>query len=67
MAGIRPQSSETHRTRLTVVGDLIKFPDDVATPTADLIVRLTNQYYQAKGPTDSFAGTNTRFHIPCGT
>ena len=29
-------------------------------------VRLTNRYYQAKGPTDPFIGTNTGFHIPRG-
>jgi hypothetical protein len=33
---IRPQKEETHRTRLTVGGNLIDYPDDVSTPTADL-------------------------------
>ena len=37
MAKIRPQKAETHRTRLTVGGDLINFPCDVTTPTAYLI------------------------------
>ena len=36
-AEIRPQKAETHRTRLTVGGNLIHFPGDVTTPTADLI------------------------------
>ena len=34
---IRPQKAETHRTRLTVGGNLINFPGDVTTPTAYLI------------------------------
>ena len=34
---IRPQKAETHRTRLTAGGNLIHFPGDVTTPTADLI------------------------------
>ena len=34
---IRPQKAETHRTRLTVGGNLIHFPGDVTTPTAYLI------------------------------
>jgi hypothetical protein len=33
---IRPQKDETHRTRLTVGGNLIDYPDNVSTPTADL-------------------------------
>jgi hypothetical protein len=33
---IRPQKTEPHRTRLTVGGNLIEYPDDVSTPTADL-------------------------------
>jgi hypothetical protein len=32
---IRPQKEETHRTQLTVGGNLIKYPDDVSTPTAN--------------------------------
>ena len=37
MAEIRPQKAETHRTRINVEGNLILFPGDVTTPTADLI------------------------------
>ena len=38
---MRPQKEETHRTRLTVGGNLINFPGDVSTKTADLpLVRL---------------------------
>ena len=37
MAKIRPQKDETHRTRLTVGGNLIHFPGDVKKPTAYLI------------------------------
>ena len=37
VAEIRPQKAETHSTRLTVGGNLIHFPGDVTTPTADLI------------------------------
>ena len=38
MAKIRPQKAETNRTKLTVGGNLINFPGDVTTPTADLIM-----------------------------
>ena len=38
VARIRPQKAETHRTRLTVGRNLIHFPGDVTTPTADLIM-----------------------------
>ena len=34
---IIPQKAETHRTRLSVGGNLIYFPGDVTTPTSDLI------------------------------
>ena len=37
VAKIRPQKAETHRNILTVGGNLINFPGDVTTPTADLI------------------------------
>ena len=37
VAEIKPQKAETHRTRLTVGGNLINFPGDVTTPTADII------------------------------
>ena len=37
MSKIRPQKAETHRTRLTVGGNLINFPGDVTTSTSDLI------------------------------
>ena len=37
MAVIQLQKSETHCTRLTVGGNLIKFPGDVTTNTEDLI------------------------------
>ena len=35
-AEIRPQKDKIHRTRLTVGGNLINFPGDVTTLTADL-------------------------------
>ena len=37
VAKIRPQKAETHCTRLIAGGNLINFPGDVTTPTADLI------------------------------
>ena len=37
VAEIRPQKAETHRTRLNLGGNLIHFPGDVTTPTANLI------------------------------
>jgi hypothetical protein len=36
VATIRPQKAETHRVRLTVGGNLIDYPGDVSTPTADM-------------------------------
>ena len=33
---IRPQKIETHRTRLTVGGNLIEYPGEVSTPTLEL-------------------------------
>ena len=32
---IRPQKTETHRTRLTAGGNLIDYPVEVSTPTSD--------------------------------
>ena len=37
VAKIRSQKAETYRTRLTVGGNLMNFPGNVTTPTADLI------------------------------
>ena len=37
MAEIIQQKAETHSTRLTVGGNLMNFPGNVTTPTADLI------------------------------
>ena len=37
VAEIKPQKAETCRTILTVGGNLINFPGDIKTPTADLI------------------------------
>ena len=36
VAEIRPQKSEINRTQLTVGGNLVKFPGEINTPTADL-------------------------------
>ena len=36
VSNIRPQKAETHRTRLTVGGNLIKYPGNTSTPTADM-------------------------------
>ena len=36
VVSIRPEKTETHRTRLTVGGNLIDYPGDVSTDTADL-------------------------------
>ena len=33
---IRPHKTESHRTRLTAVGNIIGFPGDFSTPTSDL-------------------------------
>ena len=34
---VREQKAEKHRTRLTVGGDRINYPDDCGTPTADML------------------------------
>jgi hypothetical protein len=36
LVSIQPQKKETHRTQLTAGGNLIEYPDNVSTPTADL-------------------------------
>jgi hypothetical protein len=36
VASIRPQKTETHRTRLTVGGDRLNYPGDTSTPTPKL-------------------------------
>jgi hypothetical protein len=36
VVSLRPQKKETHRTRLTVGGNLIDYSGDVSTPTVDL-------------------------------
>jgi len=33
---MKPNKTETHQTRLTAGGDLIYYPEDVGTPTADM-------------------------------
>ena len=35
---IKPNKKETHRTRLTAGGDRINYPEDVGTPTADMML-----------------------------
>jgi hypothetical protein len=39
---IKPNKSEIHRTCLTVGGDKVNYPDDVGTPTADLLLVKTH-------------------------
>ena len=38
---IKPQKSETHITRLTVGGNIIEYPCEVTTPTADITTYRT--------------------------
>ena len=35
---LKPNKKEVHRTRMAVGGDKINYPDDVGTPTADLLL-----------------------------
>ena len=35
---VRPQKSEPNRTKLTVGGNKINYPDDCNTPTADMLL-----------------------------
>jgi hypothetical protein len=49
----RPQNKEPNRTRLTVGGNLVDYPGDVSTPTADtttakLVINSTISTPQAK-------------------
>jgi hypothetical protein len=48
---IRPKKSETHRVRLTVGGNLIQYPGDVSTRSADLTTYkcLWNSTISAEG------------------
>lgn len=48
---IRPEKSETHRTRITIGGNLIDYPDKTNTPTAELttIKILFNSIISTKG------------------
>ena len=39
--GIRPQKSETHRTRITVGGNIIDYPGELTPPTADITTDKT--------------------------
>ena len=36
VCNIRPQKTDTHRTRLTVGGNLLDYPGEVSIPTSDL-------------------------------
>ena len=59
-AEIRPKKDETHRTRLTVGGNLINFPGDVTTLVADLIMvkLIFNSVLSTKN--EKFVRANTR-------
>ena len=48
---IKPNRTETHRTRLTAGGDRINYPEDVGTPTADmtLVKVFFNSVISTKG------------------
>jgi hypothetical protein len=39
---LKPNKKEIHRTRMAVGGDKINYPDDVGTPTADLLLVKTH-------------------------
>ena len=38
VCSMRPEKKERNRTRFVVGGDCIKYPGEVATPTADMLV-----------------------------
>ena len=48
---IHPEKAEQHRTRFTVGGDRINYPDEVATPTAEMLVpkMIFNSVISTKG------------------
>jgi hypothetical protein len=48
---VRPEKKEPLRTRLTIGGDRINYPDEVATPTAEMLVAkiLFNSVVSTKG------------------
>jgi hypothetical protein len=47
----RPEKEDSHRERITVKGDLINYPHDVGTPTADMLLvkLLFNSIVSTKG------------------
>ena len=51
MCDVRPTKAEPNRTRLTVGGDRINYPEDVDTPTADMlsVKLLLNSVISTKG------------------
>ena len=60
VCSIREQKKETHRTRLTVGGNLIDFPGEVSTPTADMLTAklLINSILST--PNAKFAGADLK-------
>jgi hypothetical protein len=57
---IRPQKKETHRTRLTVGGNLIDYPYDVSTPTADITTAKIIFNSVVSTPNAKFMGLNIK-------
>jgi hypothetical protein len=57
---IRPQKKETHRTRLTVGGNLIDYPYYVSTPTADITTAKIVFNSVVSTPNAKFMGLNIK-------
>ena len=58
VASIRPQKQETHRTRLTVCGNLLDYHGDTSTPTTDLTTTKIHINSVISTPNAKFAITD---------
>jgi hypothetical protein len=58
---IRPQKKETHHTRLTVGGNLINYPYDVSTPTADITTAKIIFNSVVSTPNAKFIGLDIKY------
>jgi hypothetical protein len=63
VVSIRPEKKETHRTQLTVGGNLIDYPGDVSTPTADLTTTKVLLNSTVSTPGARFMTTNKKTSI----
>ena len=60
---ILPQKAETHRTRLIVDGNLIKYPHNVRTPTSDILTVKCLLNSVISTPNAKFCGSDIKAFI----